>query len=156
MVASERWRILSSTAKQRQWRSSEKKPENFRKRDSADPKGCFKHGALGGTISPRGDGCSNTMLDRRKRERELLRADIPSKTEARFCAALSGLVRLMGESPAGYGGHLPDVRWASKSWGNNAIALSIGGPGIAIRLQNPFPLLNARILPNCSRIDCPP
>src|SRR6185369_2164367 len=53
-------------------------------------------------------------------------------------------------------GHLPVVRWAWKSAGKSFIALSIGGPGIAIRLQNPLPLLNARILPNCSSIGIPP
>src|SRR5215813_10703599 len=52
--------------------------------------------------------------------------------------------------------HFPVARCAAKSAGKSLSALSIGGPGIAMRLQKPFPLLKARILPNCSRIGWPP
>src|SRR5207244_11533558 len=55
-------------------------------------------------------------------------------------------------------GHLPVARCASKSPGKSLSALSMGGPGIEIRLQNPFPLLKAITFPNCSiicRSPCP-
>jgi hypothetical protein len=44
-----------------------------------------------------------------------------------------------------FSGHLPVVRWAAKSAGKSFSALSIGGPGIPMRLQNPLPLLKASI-----------
>lgn len=53
-------------------------------------------------------------------------------------------------------GHRPVPRCAAKSWGKSLRALSMGGPGIAIRLQKPLPLLKASTLPNCSRMGCPP
>src|SRR4029077_7100324 len=53
-------------------------------------------------------------------------------------------------------GHLPVARCAWKSLEKSLSALSIGGPGIAMRLQKPLPLLKARIFPNCSRIGWPP
>src|SRR5574341_1124972 len=53
-------------------------------------------------------------------------------------------------------GHFPVARWASKSPGNSLSALSMGGPGMAMRLQKPLPLLKVSTLPNCSRIGRPP
>src|SRR5688572_434503 len=55
-----------------------------------------------------------------------------------------------------FAGHLPVVRCDSKSLGKSLSALSIGGPGIEMRLQNPLPWLNAITFPNCSRIRFPP